>query len=85
MLEHVGDAGGAGGIVDGAGVHVGVEGDHGRFMPLDDDEVQAVGEREFCNFFLKFLQALGGGEQREEKEKIAVCLHGSIFKVSRWE
>ena len=46
------------GIVDGAGVDIGVEGDDGRLVAFADDEVQAVGKGEFGDLFLEFLQIL---------------------------
>ena len=44
MLEHVGDAAGAVGIVGGACVDEGVEAEDGGFGALADDEGEAVGE-----------------------------------------
>ncbi len=64
VLEHVGEAGAAFGVVDGAGVDVGVEGDHGRLVAFEDDEVHAVGEGEFGDALREFLEVLGGQEYR---------------------
>ena len=55
VLEHVGEAGLSARIVERSRVHVGIEGDHRRFVALDDDEVHAVGEGEFGDFLFKFL------------------------------
>ena len=78
VLEHVREAGAAIGVVDRAGVHVGVEGDHRGFVAFDhQDEVQAVGEGELGDFFLELLeigvgQILGGeivgGQQAGQQE-----------------
>jgi len=55
----MGEPGAAGGVVYGAGVDVGIEGEHGSVMALNEDEVEAIGERELGDLFLKILQALG--------------------------
>ena len=60
MLEHVGETGAAFGIVHRAGIDVGVEGNHGRFVAFEHDEVHAVGEGEFGDALREFLQILGG-------------------------
>ena len=69
MFEHVREAGGAAGIVDRAGVHVGVKADDGRVVTFNDQEVQAVGEGEAGYCFLEILQGLGGKQAREQEEK----------------
>ena len=72
MLEHVGEAGSAFGVVNGAGVDVGVEGDDGGFMAFEDDEVESVGEGELGDLFFESFEVLGvergGGEARDEGE-----------------
>jgi hypothetical protein len=60
----MGDAGLAAGIVYRSGVHVGVERYDRRFVPLEDDEVQAIGERKLRNTLLKILKGLGGEQHR---------------------
>ena len=83
MLEHVGHAALAGGIVHRSGVHEGVEGHHGRFVPLVDDPMHSVGQGEFGDVLFKLLQVLrlqqnGGGRQYEQPEVVwrtsSVCL-----------
>src|SRR5258707_10913533 len=58
VLEYMGDSGFAGRIVHRADVHVSMERNHRRFMTLDHDEMQAIGERELGDFFLKILERL---------------------------
>ncbi len=65
VLEHVRDAGFAAGIVHGADVHVGVEGDHRRLMAFNDQKMEAVGEGELGDFFLKVFKGL----RREQRGK----------------
>ncbi len=75
VLEHVGDAGFAAGIVHGAGVHEGMEGDHGRVMPLEHDKVQAVGERELGDALFEIgerLRGAGGGGQDGDQEEYGI-------------
>ncbi len=71
VFEHVCEAGAAFGIVDRAGVDVGVERDYGRFVAFKHDEVHAVGEREFGNALREFLQILGGqaGSKRKGEQE----------------
>ena len=35
-------------------------------VPLDNDEVQSVGQREFANFLFELLEVLRRGQWREE-------------------
>ena len=63
------------GIVDRPGVHIGVKRYHRRLMPLDDDEVQAIGEGELCDFLLELMQVLRRQEQRQQKDSQAMCPH----------
>ncbi len=58
VLEHVRDPGLAARIVHRAGVDIGVERDHRRFMPLENDEVESVAERKLGDPLLKILQGL---------------------------
>jgi len=67
----VGESGAAFGVVDGTGVYVGVEGDHGRLVAFEDDEVHAVGEGEFSDALREFLEVLGrkrSGQDEWEEE-----------------
>ena len=79
VLEHVSDAGFAARIVDRAGVDIGVKRDHRRFVPLEYDEVQSVGEREFSNALLEILQRLGAKEQWAKGKKEESKLHVGFF------
>ena len=54
MLEHVRKAGLALGIVHRAGVHIRVERNHRRLVPLHDDEVQAIRQRKLRDAFFEF-------------------------------
>ena len=75
VLEHVREAGAAGGIVHRADVHIGVEGHHRRLMPFNDQEGEAVGQRELGDFFFEVLEGLGVGalkNQQTGREEIAV-------------
>ena len=67
VLEHVRDAGFPARIVHRAGVDVGVEGNDRRLVPLENDEVQAVGEGEFGDALLKVLQRLRNQRQRAQQ------------------
>ena len=67
VLEHVRDAGLAARIVHRAGVDIGVERDHRRLMPLENDEVQSVGERELGDALFKILQGLRREQQRAQE------------------
>ena len=58
VFEHVRDAGFAARIVHRARVHVRVKGHHRRLVPLENDEVQPVGEREFSDAFFEIFQGL---------------------------
>ena len=69
MLKHVRQAGLALGIVDRAGVHVGMEGDNGRFVPLENNEMQTVPQRELSDVFFEFLEVLRRGEERHKKKE----------------
>ena len=60
MLEHVSKAGSAFGVVDRAGVDIGVERYHRGLVPFEHDEMQAVGEGEFRYALLEFPQVLRG-------------------------
>jgi hypothetical protein len=44
-------------------------------MPLDDDEMQTVGECELRDFFLEVMQVLRRQEQRQQKNNYTMCLH----------
>ena len=92
VLEHVGEAGAAFGVVDGAGVDVGVEGDHGRLVAFEDDEVHAVGEGEFGDALLEFLEVLGGQDrgQSEWEEEVSGFHVGYLLYIlpggwGRWD
>jgi len=63
----VGEAGFAFRVVDGAGVHVGVERDDRGFVAFEDDEVEAVGEGELGDAFFEVLEVLGR-EGRDEDD-----------------
>jgi hypothetical protein len=50
------DPGFAAWIVHRTGVHVGMERNHGRLMPLKNDEVHSIREREFSDALFKILE-----------------------------
>jgi len=67
MLEHMRQTGLSLRIVHRAGVHVGVEGNHGRLVTLQNDEMHSVRERELGDAFLEFLQILRHGKTRRKQ------------------
>jgi hypothetical protein len=69
VLEHVGEAGLAFGVVYRANVDVGVEGNDGRVMAFKNDEVEAVGEGEFGDAFFEGFEVLGLEVERYEAER----------------
>ena len=63
VLEHVGQAGLAHGVLHRAGVHVGVEGKDRGFRTLADDDGQAVVQLLDRDSLLEGSQILRGGER----------------------
>ena len=57
------------GIVHGAGVHIGMEGDDRRFMALENDEVQPVGQGELGDALFEVLQGLRNQREREYQQE----------------
>ena len=53
-------AGGAGWIVDGARIDKSVEGNDRGLVPLDDGEVQAIGQSELGDLLRELLEVLRG-------------------------
>ena len=83
MLEHVSHAALAGGIIHRAGIHECVERDHRGFVPLENDPVHAVRQREFGDTLFEFLKVLRvqqkGSRRQDEQpelfgEHLSVCL-----------
>ena len=65
VLEHVGKAAGALGIVGGAGVDLGIEAEDGGFGPLADEQGEAVGEDLDGGALFKAGEVLCGGAYAE--------------------
>ena len=82
VLEHVRDAGLAAGIVHRAGVHVGVERDDRRFVPLENDEVQPVGKRELGDALFEILERLRDQREREHQQEEKLDCEG--FHAGFW-
>ena len=57
------------GIVHRSGIHVGVERYDRRFVALEDDEVQAVGERKFGDALFEILKGLRGERAAGNRER----------------
>ena len=79
VLEHVGDPGLTLRIVHRAGVHIGMEGNHGRFMALAHDEVEAVGQGEFRDLLFKLFEALGARQKRKGKDPQDASYHAYTY------
>jgi hypothetical protein len=58
MLKHMGKARSPARVVDGARIHVRVEGDDRCVVPFEHDEMKAVGQGEFRYVLLEFLKIL---------------------------
>src|SRR5581483_1546663 len=87
VLEHMSDAGLAGGVVHRAGIDVGVKGNDRGFVALGDDEVKSVGERELSYFFFEFLKTLCRSRKRQKhgyhQDSLAVWHVGSSYLGDR--
>ena len=80
VLEHVSQSGLAFRVVHRPGIHVGVEGNHRRLVPLENDEVQTVSERELGNSLFELFKILRRDAQRQQ-EKYGEELGGTHFSI----
>jgi hypothetical protein len=69
-------------IVHRAGVHERVKGDHGSFVPLENDEVEAVGQRELGDALFEILEGLGAERKRAHEQEEEFCSGG--FHAGSW-
>ena len=66
MLEHMGQAGLARRDPDAARIHEGMEGNHGRLVPFEHDEMQPVGQGELGYLLLQLLKSCADTDQARE-------------------
>jgi hypothetical protein len=45
-----------------------MEGNHGRLMTFDNDEVKAIGEGKFADLLLELLEVLSGKQESPEQQ-----------------